>query len=86
MGYRKNSYQPFEGNVTWLVFEMGSTCSSTGVPITANAKSFAERTWLQRRAPQCPMYGMARTTDYGTLGGARERIDPAHHGMKLVCR
>ena len=77
-------YHPFEGNVTYLVSEKGS--SSTGVPKPANAKPFAERTWLQRRVPQCPMYGVARKTDYATPGAARERVDPAHRGVKLVCR
>jgi len=76
-------YHPFEGNVTQLVSEKGS--SSTGVPKPANAKPFAERTWLQRHVPQCPMYGVARKTDYATLGVARERIDPTHRGIKLVC-
>ena len=32
-----------------LVSEKGS--SSTGVPIPANAKPFAKRTWVQRRQP-----------------------------------
>ena len=32
------------------------------------------------------MYGVARKTDYATLGAAHERIDPAHRGIKLVCR
>jgi len=68
----------------WLVSEKGS--SSTGVPIPANAKSFAKRTWLQRRVPQCPMYGVAGKTDYATLGAAREQIDPTHPGIQSVCR
>ena len=41
-----------------------------------------ERTWLQRRVPQCPMYGMVRKTDYATPGAARERVDPAHRGVQ----
>jgi len=32
--------------------------------------------------PQCLMYGVAKKTDYATLGAARERIDPAHQGIK----
>jgi len=32
--------------------------------------------------PQCPMYGVAKKTDYVTLGAARERIDTAHRGIK----
>jgi len=60
--------------------------SSTGVPIPANAKPFAKHTWLQRRVPQCPMYGVAGKMDYATLGAARQRIDPEHRGIKLVCR
>ena len=59
----------------WLVSEKGS--SSTGVQKPANAKPFAERTWLQRCVPQCPMSGVAKKMDYATLGVARERIDPA---------
>ena len=39
-------------------------------------------TWLQRRLPQCPMYGVATKTDYATQGTALERIDPAHCGFK----
>jgi len=67
-----------------IVSEKGS--SLTGVPIPANAKPFAERTWLQLRMPQCPMYEVAGKTDYATLGTARERIDPTHSGIKLMCR
>jgi len=63
-----------------LVSEKGS--SSTGVSKPANAKPFAERTWLQRRVPQCPMYGVAKKMDYATLGAARDRIDPAHRRIK----
>jgi len=63
----------------WLVSEKES--SSTGVPKPANAKPFAERTWLQRRKPQCPMYRVAKKMDYSTLGAAREQIDPAHCGI-----
>ena len=77
-------YHPFEGNVTWLVSEKGS--SSTGMPKPAHAKPFARRTWLQRRVPQCPMCGVAGKTDYATPGAARERVDPAHRSVKLVCR
>jgi len=75
---------PFEGNVTELVSEKGS--SSTGVSKPAHAKPFARRTWLQGRVPQCPMCEVAGKTDYATPGVARERLDLAHHGVKLVCR
>ena len=46
------------------------------MPKPANAKPFAERTWLQRRVPQCPMYGVPKKTDYAILGVAHKRIDP----------
>ena len=67
-----------------IVSEKGS--SLTGVPIPANAKPFAKRTWLQWSVPQCPMHRVAGKMDYTTLGAARERIDPAHRGIKLVSR
>jgi len=56
------------------------------VPKPAHAKPFARRTWLQRRVPHCPMCGVAGKTDYVTPGAARERVDPVHCAVKLVCR
>ena len=73
-----------QGYLAYCFSSLGMCCR-THFPSRLR-RMFHSRYFLPSSVPQCPMYGVARKMDYATLGAAREQIDPAHRGIKLVCR